>query len=422
MVRLWLGALGALCVSLSAAPAQAQSIGSILDKMVERTQSGASKQRAPSPSRSMGNNSVTIDGVTFPQGNISFADEVVSYTPGSPAPTNPHQGTDKALGLPDYNGRSSCSSQASCSFVSLGSGGTLVVRFTDNVLTGSGNGDIDLWVFEVGPQVEDMFVEISSDGRSWHSVGAIGGGKSGVDIDAFGFGSDSAFRYVRLRDDPAKGGQSGATVGADIDAIGAISTRSEAECACPERGRSASASAETFGDVLFPQGAISFADQVVSFKRGSPAPSAPHVRAENALGVPDYRSGSNCSSAASCRFVSLGSGGSLVVRFTDNVLTGSGNSDIDLWVFEIGPDVEDMSIDISPDGRTWHSVGAIGGGRSGVDIDAFGFGPTTSFAYVRLTDDPNKGERSGATAGADIDAVGAISTRPAAGCNCARSR
>jgi len=56
-----------------------------------------------------------------------------------------------------------------------------------------------------------------------HSLRLIGkapGSTSGVDLDAFGFGSASRFSYVRLTDDPIQGGQTGPTVGADIDAIG----------------------------------------------------------------------------------------------------------------------------------------------------------------------------------------------------------
>lgn len=239
MIRLSLGTLGALIVSLSPTPSQAQGLEGILGRTIERTVDRA-LERVPPPVRQpvpqspplRADAGITVDGVTFPQGNISFADEVVSYTPGSPAPTHPYRGAENALGLPDYNGLTTCSSQADCTDVSLGSGGTLVVRFTDNVLTGSGNSDPDLWIFETGPQVEDMFVEISQDGRSWHSIGAIGGGKSGVDIDAFGFGPTSSFAYVRLTDDPDKGGRSGPTVGADIDAVGAISTRPAAGCTC----------------------------------------------------------------------------------------------------------------------------------------------------------------------------------------------
>ena len=168
-----------------------------------------------------------IGGVEFPQGAVSFADAVVSYAPvlvGGTQPTLPHREPTRALGVPDYAGDNSCASGPECTFVSLGDGGTLTLRFIDNLLTGSGNNMADLWIFEVGPDVEDMFVEISSDGLNWLSVGKVGGSTAGVDLDAFGYGINDTFGFVRLRDDPLLGGQSGATVGADIDAVGAIST------------------------------------------------------------------------------------------------------------------------------------------------------------------------------------------------------
>jgi hypothetical protein len=164
-------------------------------------------------------------GVDFPEGAVSFADSIVSYSPGGGGLTAPHQGTFNALGTPNYAGSNSCASQASCSFVSLGDGGSIVARFLENVLTGSDSAALDLWIFEVGPDIEDMFVDISSDGITWLPVGAIGGATAGVDLDFFGYGSSSSFSYVRLTDDTTKDGQSGPTVGADIDAIGAISTR-----------------------------------------------------------------------------------------------------------------------------------------------------------------------------------------------------
>ena len=80
-------------------------------------------------------------------------------------------------------------------------------------------------MFEVGPNVEDTFVDISVDGMNWNAVGKVFGSTAGIDIDAFGFGVVNQFGYVRLTDDPAEGGGgSGGTVGADIDAVGAIST------------------------------------------------------------------------------------------------------------------------------------------------------------------------------------------------------
>jgi hypothetical protein len=67
--------------------------------------------------------------VDFPDGAVSFADAVVSYNPafgGGTVPTAPYQDTTRALGIPDYT------SVSSSSDVSLGAGGRLVLRFTDN--------------------------------------------------------------------------------------------------------------------------------------------------------------------------------------------------------------------------------------------------------------------------------------------------
>ena len=95
----------------------------------------------------------------------------------------------------------------------------------DNALTGSDNSDIDLWVFEVGGEIEDTFIEISTDGIVWSPVGKVFGSVAGVDIDAFGFGSGDTFPFVRLTDDTDEDSQCcNNSLGADIDAVGAIST------------------------------------------------------------------------------------------------------------------------------------------------------------------------------------------------------
>lgn len=166
-------------------------------------------------------------GTDFPEGAASFADQLVDYAPvvknGEPSAANSEP--TKALGVPDYFSGGGCVDPLTCTFVSLGDGGSITLRFTDNVLTGSDNNALDLWIFEVGPDVEDTFVEISVDGASWTPVGKVFGSTAGIDIDAFGFGASSSFAYVRLTDDGAEGDQTGASVGADIDAVGAISTR-----------------------------------------------------------------------------------------------------------------------------------------------------------------------------------------------------
>lgn len=164
-----------------------------------------------------------IGGVEFPDGVSSFADAVESFSPAA-GPTAPHLDANNSLGVPDYAGVNSCPSAPACSFASLGSGGTLIVEFVDNRLTGSGSAAEDLWIFEVGPDIEDTFVSISKDGVVWHDVGKVFGSTAGIDIDAFGWGVDDRFRFVRLRDDPDEGGTRGITAGADIDAVGAVSS------------------------------------------------------------------------------------------------------------------------------------------------------------------------------------------------------
>lgn len=120
-----------------------------------------------------------------------------------------------ALGLPNN------------SSVSLGDGGSIALQFIDNKPTGNGNTSFDLWIFEVVPDVEDTFVDISKDGLSWNSVGKVFGSTAGIDIDFYGFGIADEFGFIRLTDDPDEGEQGSASnsVGADIDAVGAISTK-----------------------------------------------------------------------------------------------------------------------------------------------------------------------------------------------------
>ncbi len=173
--------------------------------------------------------------------------------------------------------------------------------------------------------------------------------------------------------------------------------------------------------VEFPAGALSFADELVDFSpgivfdaaRGLTIPLAPYLDGGNALGAPDMDLLQSLScfdgtpTTQDCRFASLGSGGSLTVRFTDNLLTGSGTPAPDLWVFEAGP--ADLTfVDVSADGSSWFAVGTIAG-FTGVDLDAFGFGASDLFAFVRLRDAPG-GQSSGDTLGVDVDAIGAIST------------
>lgn len=160
-------------------------------------------------------------GITFPLGDVSFADRIIAYDPafsGGNVPSTTYQTPAGAIGAPDYS--------STGTYVSLGAGGRLIVAFDDNVLLASGNSDPELHIFEIGPDVEDQFIEISADGVTWISVGKVDGSTDSIDIDPFlaaaGVSAATPFRFVSIVDDIDEGDRSGSTVGADIDAVGAI--------------------------------------------------------------------------------------------------------------------------------------------------------------------------------------------------------
>ena len=177
---------------------------------------------------------VTYDGITFPDGDMSFADEVVATVMGNPVPIAPtYLDPETALGAPDYDGTNGA--------YSLGTGGSITVKFTDNALTGSGDDAADLHIFEVGEDVERTFVEISQDGVTFIDVGSVEGATSSIDIDFYldGLNLDpfTQFLFVRLTDDPGEGQVGSRTPGSDIDAIGAISsTRPSDQIPLPAAG------------------------------------------------------------------------------------------------------------------------------------------------------------------------------------------
>ncbi|WP_110474148.1 hypothetical protein [Winogradskyella epiphytica] len=148
--------------------------------------------------------------------------------------------------------------------------------------------------------------------------------------------------------------------------------------------------------VFFPFSDISFADEVVSFKVGNPAP-IDGVGPENVIGIPDY------DDAKSNNYCTLGYGGELIVKFTDNVLYDIEGPD--LFILEIGPLTEPVDVFISQDSDDWVSVGRTGGGFSSIDIAEY-VEKTDVFRYVKVID--IKGKKSGKWPGADIDAIGAI--------------
>ncbi|MDF1501450.1 PEP-CTERM sorting domain-containing protein [Roseisolibacter sp. H3M3-2] len=164
-----------------------------------------------------------------------YADAVIRYLPlysGGPGPT---LGTvldpTTALGSP-----------ASAPFVTLGRGGLIELAFLDNVLTNSNSAAPDLWIYEIGADIEDTFVAIrptattalllgatyDANGDGFYEIGKVFGSTSTIDIDQFFAGflaGQLEFDAVQLIDDPAEGDQTGATVGADINAVEALTSR-----------------------------------------------------------------------------------------------------------------------------------------------------------------------------------------------------
>jgi outer membrane protein OmpA-like peptidoglycan-associated protein len=150
--------------------------------------------------------------VYLPNGSTSFADEVITLTKGNPPAIVQSSNPIAALGMPDYDG-------VGKGFISLGCGGSLIVRFTDNALINIDGPD--LYIFEVGKYIESTELSISKDAINWISIGTIDGAKAEVDIASF-TNKEDVFSYVRLVD--LKTECKGMWSGADIDAIAAIGT------------------------------------------------------------------------------------------------------------------------------------------------------------------------------------------------------
>jgi flagellar motor protein MotB len=152
------------------------------------------------------------DIVYFPMGDLSFADEVISFEKGNPqAKEERFRRANDILGVPDYRLDNEENS------LTLGCGGSIVLHFTDNALS-----DVpgpDLYIFETGPAIEPTSLSISQNGSDWISIGKISGGRADIDIHNFVKPGD-IFYYVRLTD--MKSDCNGDWPGADIDAVAAI--------------------------------------------------------------------------------------------------------------------------------------------------------------------------------------------------------
>lgn len=151
---------------------------------------------------------------TVPDGEYSFATRVVDFVPGDPWTSEEDaQNPEDTLGLPDREGNRDDNA------LTLGAGGVLTVEFNINIMDGEGD---DIYVFEVGGQVEATRVEVSSDLETWYDIGTAEGKTAGLDMNGK-IPEGSAFRYVRLTD--LKEYPSGTWPGADIDAIAGLNVK-----------------------------------------------------------------------------------------------------------------------------------------------------------------------------------------------------
>ncbi|QGX40057.1 OmpA family protein [Permianibacter aggregans] len=149
--------------------------------------------------------------ICLPLGELSFADQLVHFSPGKKASKAPFDQGAQALGEPNYK------NTRSPDFISLGCDGELVLQFTDNVLVDVPG--MDLYVFEVGPFVEKTALFISQDGEQWLPIGTIEGSRSDIDIAPL-VPAGERYNFVRL----VNAGKScgGQHSGADIDAVAAV--------------------------------------------------------------------------------------------------------------------------------------------------------------------------------------------------------
>ena len=337
----------------------------------------------------------------------AFADEVISFEHGNPWTSDPdNQDPNLTLGLPD-----SSNAAQSTGDLCLGDRGNIIVHLGLPFYDGPGD---DVYIFEVGPNIEETKVAVSSDLKNWYSVGIAEGRTAGLDL-AGKVPAGMTFSYVSLTDGDAK--SDGSYPGADIDAVcalnarpgtsssgGAIGGEEFGATAGNFIGNSGNGETYTFEDrygntVTVPVG--SFAVEVIGFMHGDPWTSDPDNQDPNlTLGLPDSSNASQ-STGDLC----LGDHGSITLRLGLPFYDGPGD---DLYIFEVGPNIEETKVAVSSDLSNWYYAGIAEGRTAGIDL-AGKVPAGMNFYYVALNDGDAKSD--GSYPGADIDAVCALNTR-----------
>jgi signal transduction histidine kinase len=163
---------------------------------------------------------------------------------------------------------------------------------------------------------------------------------------------------------------------------------------------------QIFADTRFSNGTRSFADEVVFYQKSDRPPTSPVPTESPAaiLGIPQSSSLSFFSFFAEPNnYIILENGGSIVVKFKDNLLTSSGDPQADLYIFFAQETSPDIRVDISQDGYQWQHLGWVNATSPNLDLDKLKPHPYAFFSYVRLSYIGKSNE-------VKIDAVGAISS------------
>lgn len=165
---------------------------------------------------------------------ISFADSVLNYRSGCPSRQDDPRG---ALGVSDWTDTGG--DNPNIAF--LGSGGSIELGFTNNLLTNSGDENEDIYVFEIG-RLEPVFLGIrpadaftlaqlqalaitDNDGDGYYVIAEIGPLGPGFDLDMVIPGYDAGtlrFDAIQLKD-VLNAGCDTNSPGSDIDAVCALS-------------------------------------------------------------------------------------------------------------------------------------------------------------------------------------------------------
>ena len=178
-------------------------------------------------------------GIAFPLGDLSFADEVTEFDPGT---NTVFLDPSRALGTPQGGDNSRG--------VTLGNGGSITLSFTDNALVDQNSvaNGADLYLFDLGYDNEEVLLEISTDGSDWTALASPvvirSGEPKGIDIASIA-APGAAYHFVRITDVFLKGEYDPFYVGPDIDAVGVVG---QVPAVAVNAGQTALASGG-FGDV-----------------------------------------------------------------------------------------------------------------------------------------------------------------------------